>query len=179
MTMTPETAALMADYNRWMNQRMYEAAGRLAEDEVTKDRGAFFGSILGTLNHIAVADTIWLHRFAQHPDASALRTRLARFPLPTSLRQEIAGSLAALRNCRGELDEIIIQWSRALTPGGLEGPLVYRNMAGQAFSRKLGYLVLHFFNHQTHHRGQASTLLFQAGLDVGVTDLLAVMPAQA
>jgi len=179
MTMTPETATLMADYNRWMNQRMYEAAGRLAESEVTRDRGAFFGSILQTLNHIAVADTIWLHRIAQGTDESGLRTEVARFALPTSLRQEIAGSLAGLRDYRGELDGLIVQWSRTLTPGRLEASLVYRNMAGQAFSRKLGHLVLHFFNHQTHHRGQVSTLLFQAGLDIGVTDLLAVIPEQA
>src|SRR5690606_1521823 len=151
MTMTPETATLMADYNRWMNQRMYEAAGRLAESEVTRARGAFFGSILQTLNHIAVADTIWLHRIAQGTDESGLRTEVARFALPTSLRQEIAGSLAGLRDYRGELDELIVQWSRTLTPGRLEASLVYRNMAGQAFSRKLGHLVLHFFNHQTHH----------------------------
>ncbi len=169
----------MADYNRWMNQRMYEAAGRLPEDEIAKDRGAFFGSILQTLNHIAVADAIWLHRFAQHPDASGLRAELARFPLPRSLRQEIAGSLGGLRSYRCALDELIIEWSRGLVPERLEAPLVYRNMAGEAFSRSFGHLVLHFFNHQTHHRGQASTLLFQAGLDIGVTDLLAIMPASA
>ena len=166
----------MADYNRWMNRRMYEAAGRLPDDELTKDRGAFFGSILQTLNHIAVADTIWLHRFAQDPDASTLRAEMARFALPTSLRQEIAGSLAGLEDHRFALDELIIEWSGSLTLERLAAPLVYRNMAGATFSRTFGQLVLHFFNHQTHHRGQASTLLFQAGLDIGVTDLLAVMP---
>ena len=96
--MTPQTATLMANYNRWMNQRMYEAASRLPEEEVTKDRGAFFGSLRQTLNHIAVGDTIWLHRFAQHPEASALRTEMTRFPQPTSLRQDIAASLGNLQN---------------------------------------------------------------------------------
>lgn len=176
--MTPRTAALMADYNRWMNQRMYEAAAALPEADLTKDRGAFFGSLLQTLNHIAAADTIWLHRFAQHPDASALRVDLAEFTRPTTLRHEIASSLAGLRDYRSELDEIIIRWAGAFSPAQLEGPLAYRNMAGQAFSRNFGHLVQHFFNHQTHHRGQASTLLFQAGVDVGVTDLLAVIPVE-
>ncbi len=169
----------MANYNRWMNQRMYEAAGSLPEEEVTKDRGAFFSSILQTLNHIAVGDTIWLHRFAQHPEASKLRTELMRFPQPASLRQEIAASLGSLKDYRCGLDEVILQWSQTLTSAQLASPLVYRNMAGQVLSRNFGYLVQHFFNHQTHHRGQASTLLFQAGVDIGVTDLLAVMPDEA
>lgn len=177
--MTPQTAALMANYNRWMNQQMYDAARRLPEEEVAKDRGAFFGSLLQTLNHITVGDTIWLHRFSQHPEASVLRTELKRFPQPTSLRQEIATSLGSLQDYRSELDEIILQWSQALTMAQLTAPLVYRNMAGQVHSRNFGHLVQHFFNHQTHHRGQASTLLFQAGVDVGDTDLLAVMPNEA
>ena len=174
--MLPETAALMADYNRWMNQRMYEAASRLSEEAVTQDRGAFFGSLLQTLNHIAVGDTIWLHRFAQHPEASTWQSALVQFPQPTSLRQELAPSLAQLQDYRSRLDEVIVRWSRTLTSEQLASPLVYRSMAGQAHSKRLGHVVQHFFNHQTHHRGQASTLLFQAGVDVGVTDLIATVP---
>ena len=169
----------MADYNRWMNKRMYEAACNLPEEETKRDRGAFFGSIFQTLNHIAVADTIWLHRFSQHPDASPLREDLVAFPQPDSLRQELASSLYDLRQHRDRLDEVILGWSSALTPEQLASPLVYRNMAGQSFSRQYVYLVQHFFNHQTHHRGQVSTLLFQAGVDIGVTDLLAVIPSEA
>jgi len=174
--MTPQTAALMARYNRWMNQRLYDAARTLPHEEIMRDRGAFFGSIFHTLNHIAAGDTIWLHRFAQHPDASALRAALARFPAPTSLRQEMAPTLDNLKAYRAALDEVIDQWAHALAPEQLAAPLTYRNMAGQAHCKLLGALVQHFFNHQTHHRGQASTLLMQAGVDVGVTDLLAVIP---
>jgi uncharacterized damage-inducible protein DinB len=177
--MTPQTAALMANYNRWMNQRIYEAASSLPEDEVTKDRGAFFGSLFQTLNHIATADTIWLQRFAQQSDTSVLRTALAGFPQPTSLRYEIATSLNDLKTYRDRLDEIILRWAETLTTEQLASPLHYRNMAGQAHDKNFGHLVQHFFNHQTHHRGQASTLLFQAGVDIGVTDLLALIPNEA
>ncbi len=177
--MTVATVALMANYNRWMNTRMYEAAHDLPEEELTRDRGAFFGSIFQTLNHIAVADTIWLHRFSQHPDASGLREDLMMFPQPDSLRQELAGSLRELQDYRYKLDKVILDWSETLTSEQLDSLLVYRNMAGQSFSRRLGYLVQHFFNHQTHHRGQASTLLHQAGIDIGVTDLLAVIRSEA
>jgi uncharacterized damage-inducible protein DinB len=77
---------------------------------------------------------------------------------------------------RQALDSVIVQWANALTDTALSQPLIYKNMAGQAHSKQYGDLVMHFFNHQAHHRGQASTLLFQAGIDIGVTDLLAVIP---
>ena len=83
--MTPQIASLMAAYNRWMNERLYESAATLDAATLTADKGAFFGSILGTLNHIAVADTIWLHRFAQHEASFASLDDLSRFPRPSSL----------------------------------------------------------------------------------------------
>jgi len=177
--MTPQTANLMANYNRWMNQRLYEAASGLSEEEVVKERGAFFGSIFQTLNHVAAGDTLWLHRFSQHPEASTLRAALVPFPPPTSLTQEMAVSLGNLKEYRNVLDEVILRWSETFTTEQLASDLIYRNIAGQSYSKNFGYLVQHFFNHQTHHRGQASTLLFQAGIDIGVTDLLAVMPSEA
>ena len=177
--MTPRTAILMADYNRWLNRRMYDAACTLSEEEIKKDRGAFFGSIFQTLGHIAAGDTIWLHRFSMHPDASTLQKSLTNFSKPTSLRQEIADSMIGLRDYREKLDRIIVDWSQSLTSQQLDSQLAYSNMAGQSFSKNFGFLVQHFFNHQTHHRGQVSTLLFQAGVDIGVTDLLAVMPNEA
>lgn len=175
--MTPQSLSVLAHYNRWMNQRLYEAAETLPELEITKDRHAFFGSIFHTLTHIAVADTIWLHRFAQHPDsASSLRGILSGFPAPSSLRQQISDSFAGLKVYREAMDSIIMDWAGALTTAQLSSNFTYKNMAGQSASKQFGLVVLHFFNHQTHHRGQVSTLLFQAGVDVGVTDLLAVIP---
>lgn len=177
--MTPQSASLMADYNRWMNDRMFEAAGKLDASALAADRGAFFGSILGTLNHIAVADTIWLHRFAQHPAAFPALRALAGLPRPASLREPLAADLAGLRAYRQPLDEIIVRWTAELEPAHLEADLVYTNTAGVASRKNFGAVVQHFFNHQTHHRGQASTLLFQAGVDVGVTDLVALVPNKA
>lgn len=177
--MTPQSAALMADYNRWMNERMFEAAAGLDAATLLADRGAFFGSIQGTLNHIAVADTIWLRRFARHEAAFATLDALAAWPQPASLREPLAEDLAGLARYRRQLDELIGRWVAELRPEHLAAPLAYANMAGVSTSRPFGALLLHFFNHQTHHRGQVSTLLFQAGVDVGVTDLLARIPASA
>lgn len=177
--MTPQSVALMAEYNRWMNQRMYEAALSLPEADVVQDRGAFFGSIYLTLNHIAVGDTVWLHRFAQHEGMSALQAEMTGYAMPMSLRQELTASLQNLHAYRQALDAVIERWAGTLTPALLSSTLTYRNMAGQASSRCFGHLIQHFFNHQTHHRGQVSTLLFQAGVDVGMTDLLGVIPQES
>ena len=175
--MTPEAAALMADYNRWMNARLYDAAASLPAAELVADRGAFFGSLLATLNHIAVADTIWLQRFAQHPAGFAALRPLADLPRPGSLRQELAADLPRLRAYRDRLDAIILAWVPELTPQHLSAPLAYTRTDGLVGKRNFGALLLHFFNHQTHHRGQATTLLSQAGVDVGVTDLVARVPS--
>lgn len=166
----------MADYNRWMNVRMFDAAAQLDDTTLAADKGAFFGSILATLNHIAVADTIWLHRFAQHAAGFASLDELSGFPRPTSLSQVLAPDLAGLRSYRDTLDDLILRWVAELRPEHLSADIAYSNMAGLRSGRNFGALLQHFFNHQTHHRGQVSTLLFQAGVDVGVTDLLALIP---
>lgn len=170
---------LLATYNQWMNSKVYEATSQLGDTALAQDRGAFFGSILGTLNHIVVADTIWLKRFASHPaSADALRP-IADLPTPASLDQALFEAFGGLHEHRKWLDEQIIHWVSALTEEDLQFVLSYRNMKGVPANRQLSALMLHFFNHQTHHRGQTTTLLSQAGVDVGVTDLLALIPDEA
>lgn len=174
--MGPKTAVLMARYNRWMNDKLYQAAASLPPEVLMRDVGAFFGSLFHTLNHIAAADLIWLHRLASSALQPAVVQGLQAFPKPDSLRFELAPDLDQLQVLRQRLDALILDWAAGLAPAQLAAPLAYRNMAGQAHVKNFGDLVQHFFNHQTHHRGQASTLLFQAGVDVGVTDLLVLMP---
>jgi len=169
----------MADYSRWMNLRLYEAAATLSEAQLFEDRGAFFGSLFDTLNHIVVADLIWLHRFVQHQGLIGLGKSMAEFPKPTSLRERVAHSLPELLELRTRLDEIIVELASRVTEHHLAETLRYGNTAGQKQAKKFGFLLQHFFNHQTHHRGQATTLLFQAGVDIGVTDLNALIANEA
>jgi uncharacterized damage-inducible protein DinB len=174
--MTPSLCVVMAEYNRWMNLRLYQAAAQLPEARLFEDRGAFFGSLFDTLNHIAVADLIWLHRYAQHPGLAELRPLMAGLPNPTSLRERVAHSLADLGTLRARLDAVITTLAGRVGDDHLAQTLRYGNTAGQPQAKNFGLLLQHFFNHQTHHRGQASTLLFQAGVDIGVTDLNALIP---
>ena len=165
---------LMADYNRWMNQRLYAAAAGLDTQVLRADRGAFFGSILGTLNHLAVTDSLWLRRFQSAFGWDRLREADDWLPRPTTLRDTLSDTLPELQALRERLDALTVAWSEELIFNDLDRVIGYRNMSGELFQRQVGPLLSHWFNHQTHHRGQVTTLLFQAGVDVGVTDLIAM-----
>lgn len=171
--------ALLADYNRWMNGNLHRAASTLPAGGLDAPRGAFFGSILGTLNHLVVADTVWLKRFAGD-DADGRWTALqplAGTPMPDSLGMQPCADLDAWWARRQWLDALLVDWTGQLDERGLARTISYRNMRGDPHRRRLSHLLLHVFNHQTHHRGQATTLFSQCGVDVGVTDLHPRLPA--
>lgn len=167
---------LLAEYNESMNRKLYDAAGQLTAAQLAQDRGAYFGSLLGTMNHIVAGDTIWLQRFAAHPAHHAALRAMQDMPAPAGLAAIFSADLAPLALQRSRLDQIIRQWVAQMSDADLQHVLHYKNTKGVESSKRFSSLVLHFFNHQTHHRGQASTLLSQAGIDIGVTDLLAVIP---
>jgi uncharacterized damage-inducible protein DinB len=167
---------LMAKYNEWMNERLYKVASNLTDQELSVDRRAFFGSILGTLNHLAVADTIWLKRFASHPSNYAALEHARNFQNPTHLDQKLYTDIQSLVVYRKTLDQIITAWTNSITEDDLDHVLQYQNTKGISAGRNFFSLIMHFFNHQTHHRGQTTTLLSQAGVDIGATDLLVIIP---
>lgn len=169
----------MAGYNAWMNSRLYAVAGRLPAAELARDRQAFFGSILGTLQHIAVADTIWLKRFAEHPSRHAELGVVRAMAMPRSSDVVLHEDFDALSVQRRILDDVIIRWSTALSEHDLKHVLHYANTRGVPSAQDCFGLLMHLFNHHTHHRGQATTLLTQAGADVGVTDLVALLAEAA
>lgn len=174
---TREDIVLLASYNAAMNARLYAAAATLPRQALSAGRGAFFGSIIGTLNHIVAGDTIWLRRFMGHPSDFASLKPMADIPAPAGLAHRYSEELEALLEHRLRLDAIITALATEVSESDLGQTLLYRNARGD--NRKpFGGLLLHFFNHQTHHRGQASTLLSQAGGDIGVTDLLEWIPDQ-
>lgn len=162
---------VLARYNRWMNQRIYAVSASLPVAEIMRDRGAFFGSIFATLNHIMVADLLWLHRFARADESDHELDPIRAMIEPTKLDQTLHDSLAELAKQREVIDTTIQKWIAHLAEQRLVASINYTNTSGVAFTRRLSFLLTHFFNHQTHHRGQTTTLLNQAGVAVGVTDL--------
>jgi uncharacterized damage-inducible protein DinB len=150
---------VMANYNEWMNQKLYSLCADLPDTERKLNRGAFFKSIHGTLNHILIGDLIWLGRFTQQPFAG-------------KVSDELYSDFSELRAEREKLDRTIVTWAQNLTPDWLEQNLTYISGIDNK-TRTLPHwlLVTHMFNHQTHHRGQLTTLLSQMGIDPGVTDI--------
>ena len=161
--MRPEQAQIMAAYNEWINSRLYAVCAELSDVERRQDRTAFFKSIHGTLNHLLLADKVWLGRFFDEP-----------FHVE-GLDQELFHGLEELRRARDETDRQILQWAATLTDEVLAGTLSYTSISNPApRTCEMWLAVTHFFNHQTHHRGQLTAMLSQCGKDYGVTDLIAL-----
>ena len=160
--------ATMARYGRWQNGALFASAETLSDADRRADRGAFWRSIHGTLSHLYWADRIWLSRFdLVDPPGVPLR--------------ESAGFVedwAELKEKRGALDDLTVDWSDRFAPGTVTGSLKwYSGAAGRDVEAPLGVVLTHFFNHQTHHRGQAHALLTAAGATTQDTDLF-LMPRE-
>ncbi len=170
----------MARYNAWFNGQLFAAADRLEDSDRKRDRGAFFGSIHRTLNHLIVADQIWLKRLRQCGldngfDASTLTSAVLDLADGHGLDQVVFDNWADLRAKRLQLDDAISQWLAEMPQGFPGYPMRYSNTKGVLREHPAWQALSHFFNHQTHHRGQVTTLMMQAGVDVGVTDLMALV----
>jgi uncharacterized damage-inducible protein DinB len=162
-------------YNARMNERLYDAAARLSDEQRKRDMGAFFASIHLTLNHLLIADRVWLARFGCAP--SVWQT-LDEAGAPIHVRefaQDVYPRFERLRAERARTDRDIEDFVRDLSPTVLAGTLEYRTSGGEDCRHPMWWALSHFFNHQTHHRGQVTTLLKQAGVDPGVTDLVILL----
>ena len=164
----------LARYNRWMNERLYELASTLPEEQRTRDTGAFFGSIHATLNHILLADRAWLTRFTGDEARFASRDAEGEPIEVKSLGQLLYARFEDLRRERSKTDADIEDFVKDLDGESLDANIRYERR-GKAYEHPLWWAVGHLFNHQTHHRGQVTTLLSQLGHDPGVTDMLALL----
>jgi uncharacterized damage-inducible protein DinB len=163
---TPAYVQRMARYNRWQNENLYGAAGRLPDSERTRERGAFFGSIHGTLAHLLWGDLTWMRRF--HPNGPAAPPRPSNTGF-TNLWPDWVDLCTRRAGCDGD----IANWADQLTADWLATDLTWTSSDGSRTSTApKAMLVAHFFNHQTHHRGQVHCMLTQAGIKPSDTDLM-------
>jgi uncharacterized damage-inducible protein DinB len=155
----------LAVYNRWANRRIYDDAASLPDEVRKQPAGLFFGSVHGTLNHLLVADYIWMRRFTGDG------------PVPERLNQILHEDFAELRSAREREDEQIVQFVSGLNDYDRE--ITYQNSTGKTFRQALGPALTHFFNHQTHHRGQVHAGLTSAGIrEPAPLDLLVLQRSQ-
>jgi uncharacterized damage-inducible protein DinB len=141
-------------YNRWANSQLYDAAARLSPEQLGQDRGGFFKSLLGTLNHLVVTDRLWMSRLEGNS------------PGGTRLDEIVFTDMAALRAARDTENARIVAHVFALGEEAMNAPFAYQTTSGAPQSQPLRDILAHLFNHQTHHRGQAHDLFGQiAGAD--------------
>ena len=152
--------ARLARYNHWQNGQILAACATLDDDERKADRGLFFHSIHGTLNHLLLTDRLWLGRFTGQP-----------FPVK-SLAQELYSDFPILSQERQRTDQDLADYVATLSEPALDGDLAYLTSTGSPRTLPLRLCLTHLFNHQTHHRGQLTAALSQLGRDVGTTDLI-------
>jgi uncharacterized damage-inducible protein DinB len=153
--------AMMAGYNAWCNERIYDVAAQLSDADYRADRGAFFKSVHGTLNHLLVTDRIWLKRFSGQGEA------------PNRLDAILFENLSELRAAREREDERIVGYIDGLSDADLAGRIRYKTITNPAeIEQPLAPALVHFFNHQTHHRGQVHCLLTGFGLEAPSLDLI-------
>jgi uncharacterized damage-inducible protein DinB len=139
---------MFAGYNAWCNERLYEATAQISDADYRADRGAHFGSLHGTLNHLLVGDRIWMRRFT------------ARGEVPPSLDAILYHDFSELRAARRAEDAHINNYITNLSERDLSKPIRYRTFVNpQDIEQILAPALDHFFNHQTHHRGQAHALI--------------------
>ncbi|MEL6768608.1 MAG: DinB family protein [Pseudomonadota bacterium] len=152
---------MFAAYNAWANERLYAAAAGLTTEALEQDLGAFFGSVLGTLNHLMVTDLLWLARLReQSPPKLAL----------TGILHDDLDELTAARRV---LDADILRYADGLTEDVLAAEITYTTVTGpMTMTQRRDHAMAHFFNHQTHHRGQVHALLTRLTGDAPPLDLL-------
>lgn len=142
----------LAAYNQWANRRLYQEAERLPDTERKRDLGLFFRSLHGTLNHLLVADRVWLRRLT------------GTGPEPKRLNEILFEDFGALRAARESEDSRIIGFVDGLTEEQIGQPFEYSTLSGKRHSQLRNDTLMHFFNHQTHHRGQAHVALTILGV---------------
>jgi len=151
--------ALLARYNQWMNKKLYAVCAGIMDTDRKKDLGAFFGSVHGTLNHLLFGDTVWMARFTGTAG-------------PTEIIAEMHADFEMLRAAQAAMDRQILDWAGTLNREWLAAPLRFTsNVDRKPRVMPAWTLVAHLFNHQTHHRGQLTTLIKQLGYEPGVTDI--------
>jgi uncharacterized damage-inducible protein DinB len=156
----PSYCQVMAQYNHWMNQKLYAICTEIPDAERKQDRGAFFKSVHGTLNHLLYGDRVWMGRFTEKPFSSP------------GMGRDLHSDFEQLRQEREQVDQEILAWAKGLSAEWLAQPFSYTSgIDRKTRTLPTWVLVTHLFNHQTHHRGQLTTLLSQMGHDPGVTDL--------
>lgn len=160
---TDQYCRTMAQYNQWQNNNLRAIVDKMSDEELRLDRGAFFSSIFATMNHLLWGDQLWISRFDGGDGPS----------VGGDLHDQLTADKAQWDPLRDAMDLRILAWANDLGPDDLSGDLTwYSGMLDRELTEPKALCVTHFFNHQTHHRGQIHAMLTAAGQKTEDTDLI-------
>lgn len=137
----------MAYSNRWANHRLLTACTGLSAAEFRAPRIGFFPSLVATLNHILVVDRFYVDAMEGGTLGPAARSD-----------EERCQTVTALSEAQEEVDRRLIAVVEALSSNGLQRIVELRRATGIQRER-MDRVLLHLFQHQVHHRGQAHAML--------------------
>jgi len=148
--------ALLARFNAWANRRLHAVAAKLPAEEISKDRGAFFGSILGTLNHILLVDLLYRDRI------EGVSGQFQR------LDEILHSDLHELTKAQAAIDAHFREYAEGLNEADLASDIVFTTLLDdpEEWRVPLHVYLTNLAQHQVHHRGQVHTLLTQARVEV-------------
>jgi len=155
-----------ARYNGSVNQSILELIEPLEKEQIMMKTKAYYPSIFETFFHILIGDLMWLKRYR---DSLKGTPSLNNSPLLSleekTLRGEFESDYRRLFHYRKQVDEIIIRFINELDSDKMDTMMKYKNYKGEDVEKEVWKTLLHWFNHQTHHRGQVSVLLDLVGVD--------------
>ena len=170
-----ELLALMARYNRSVNRQLFDLLEKQDAALLDSERGSYFGSIMGLLNHILLSDLGWLSAYRDSPvELAVLWTPVLDFEHP-GWKGRLHNDLATLRRRREETDELFIRLIDSVGEEQLAGDITLTHSNGKTHTFPFGKILLHLFNHQTHHRGAISQILDAAGVEHDYSNLMRLL----
>lgn len=138
----------MAYNNAWANHRLLAACMQLTQAELEASRTGFFPSLKATLNHILVIDWFYVDSL----EGGGLGPKAWADPTPCA-------TVAALQREQAAVDRRLISVCEALTEASLSGEVRVTRGDSRIQVERRDRLLLHLFQHQIHHRGQAHAML--------------------
>ena len=167
--MDKATLELLARYNANANKLMNEIISKISEEQWNKVFGGYYNSIKELCNHIYGSDFGWLKRFGQLREFNYIKKSI--FSRTISFRMITLDNITQYIGKREELDIIICDFINEINDNDLSAVLKYTDSRKLAFEKNYGNLVMHMFNHQTHHRGMISLYLEELNIENDYSNL--------
>ena len=150
---------LLANFNKWANEKILNSCKKLKEIEYKKNRKSFFSSIHGTLNHLLVVDRAYIARIEEKDHGLK------------SLDQILYENLFQLEEARIKEDKHLVDLVNSLSEESIHKEITYKGFETGNTTYTINLILITLFNHQTHHRGQVHNMLSQAGIQPPQIDI--------